>query len=40
MAEMQSSVDRVIDFWFHTLKPAQWFRKDPELDAQRVPANP
>ncbi len=33
MAEMQSSVDRVIDFWFHTLKPAQWFRKDPELDA-------
>lgn len=33
MAERQPAVDRVIDFWFHTLKPVQWFRKDPELDA-------
>ncbi len=33
MAETPPGMDRVIDFWFHTLKPAQWFRKDPELDA-------
>lgn len=24
----------VIDFWFEELKPAQWFRKDPALDAE------
>lgn len=25
-------VEAVIDFWFHGLEPAQWFRKDPALD--------
>lgn len=33
MAQTPPAWDRVIDFWFHTLKPAQWFRKDPALDA-------
>lgn len=33
MAQTPLASDRVIDFWFHTLKPAQWFRKDPALDA-------
>ncbi len=26
--------DVVIDFWFKELTPAQWFRKDPALDAE------
>ncbi|APE31734.1 hypothetical protein BOX17_12675 [Halomonas aestuarii] len=26
--------EEVIDFWFGELKPAQWFRKDPALDAE------
>jgi len=26
--------EAVIDFWFNALAPAQWFRKDPALDAQ------
>ncbi|MDR5859344.1 DUF924 domain-containing protein [Halomonas eurihalina] len=25
---------RVLAFWFETLGPAQWFRKDPALDAE------
>lgn len=25
--------DEVLDFWFRELAPAQWFRKDPALDA-------
>ncbi|TFH86410.1 DUF924 domain-containing protein [Billgrantia azerbaijanica] len=25
--------DAVLDFWFRELAPAQWFRKDPALDA-------
>lgn len=25
--------DEVLDFWFRELAPAQWFRKDPTLDA-------
>ncbi|WP_373181691.1 DUF924 family protein [Halomonas campaniensis] len=28
------AVDEVIGFWFGELKPAQWFRKDPALDAE------
>ncbi|GHE20059.1 DUF924 family protein [Halomonas urumqiensis] len=27
-------VDEVIGFWFSELESAQWFRKDPELDAE------
>ena len=26
----------VLDFWFRTLQPAQWWRVDPELDARIV----
>lgn len=26
--------EAVIDFWFRELAPAQWFRKDPALDAE------
>ncbi|SDI70868.1 DUF924 family protein [Billgrantia gudaonensis] len=26
--------DEVLDFWFRELVPAQWFRKDPALDAE------
>jgi len=28
------AVDEVIGFWFGELEPAQWFRKDPALDAE------
>ncbi len=28
------SPQAVLDFWFSELTPAQWFRVDPELDAQ------
>ena len=29
-----SEVDTVLAFWFEELTPAQWFEKDPELDAR------
>ncbi|NAW11353.1 DUF924 family protein [Halomonas sp. D1-1] len=28
------SSDEVLTFWFDELKPVQWFRKDPRLDAE------
>ena len=27
-------IEEVLSFWFQELKPAQWWRVDPELDAQ------
>lgn len=29
---MSSDAQAVLDFWFEELTPAQWFKKDPELD--------
>jgi len=29
---MPTEAQAVLDFWFETLTPAQWFKKDPELD--------
>lgn len=29
---MPSEAQAVLDFWFEELTPAQWFKKDPELD--------
>ena len=29
-----SDPDSVLDFWFHEIEPAQWWRKDPAFDAQ------
>ncbi|SER61975.1 Uncharacterized conserved protein, DUF924 family [Vreelandella subterranea] len=29
---MLSDVQAVLDFWFEALTPAQWFKKDPEMD--------
>lgn len=28
------SVEAILDFWFHELKPAQHWQKDPDLDAR------
>lgn len=29
---MTSQAQAVLDFWFEALTPAQWFKKDPEVD--------
>ncbi|QPL44655.1 DUF924 domain-containing protein [Halomonas sp. A40-4] len=29
---MSSDAQAVLDFWFEALTPAQWFKKDPEMD--------
>ena len=29
-----SDPNSVLDFWFHEIEPAQWWRKDPAFDAQ------
>lgn len=29
---MPSDAQAVLDFWFEELTPAQWFKKDPEMD--------
>ncbi|GEN27455.1 membrane protein [Halovibrio variabilis] len=29
---MPSDVQAILDFWFEELTPAQWFKKDPEMD--------
>lgn len=29
---MSTEAQAVLDFWFETLTPAQWFKKDPEMD--------
>jgi len=31
---MSETVDDVLQFWFESLTPAQWFAKDPELDQE------
>lgn len=31
---MTTTPDEVLRFWFDELKPAQWFRQDPHLDAE------
>ncbi|WP_189338064.1 DUF924 family protein [Halomonas elongata] len=31
---MHEEPRQVLAFWFETLEPAQWFRKDPALDAE------
>nr|WP_083235770.1 DUF924 family protein [Halomonas caseinilytica] len=31
---MQEGPERVLVFWFETLEPSQWFRKDSTLDAE------
>jgi len=33
MQANQQGAEAVLDFWFRELVPAQWFRKDPALDA-------
>lgn len=33
MDDRLPGAEAVIDFWFHGLEPAQWFRKNPDLDA-------
>ncbi len=29
---MSSDSQAVLDFWFEALTPAQWFKKDPDMD--------
>ena len=31
---MRDSKTKIIDFWFEETKPAQWFMKNPDFDAQ------
>ena len=31
---MAMSSDNILNFWFHELKPEQWYKADPALDAE------
>ena len=30
-----SIIDEIVAFWFETLKPEDWYRKNPAIDADR-----